>query len=65
MKLTDFSIQNSMLRLFLSLIVMLLTFFLILPQPPKSKKRNSEVYEDLSEDIPLITPNKPNFSFNL
>lgn len=65
MKLHNYSIQNTNLRLFLSFLVMIFTFFLIIPQPPKPKKRSSEVYEDLSEDIPLINTNKPNFSFNL
>nr|UZT54518.1 MAG: hypothetical protein [flactilig virus 10] len=63
-KISDLYIQNNYLRIFFSLVLFLLTFLLLIPRPAPVKKRNSEVYEDLSEEVPL-TNMSPKFNCNL
>lgn len=63
-KLSDFYIHNSILRIFFSLTLFVLTFLLLIPKPIPVKKRNSKIYEDLSEEIPLKNVSPP-FNYNL
>jgi hypothetical protein len=57
-------IHNTFLRIFLSFVLFLLTFLLLIPKPVPPKKRKSEVYEDLSEDVPLVDL-PPSFKYDL
>jgi len=64
LKISDFYIQNKYLRIFFSFVLFLFTFLLLIPKPAPIKKKNSEVYNDLSDEIPL-NDFSPKFNCNL
>lgn len=57
-------IQSPYLRIFFSFVLFLLTFLLLIPKPAPVKKRNSDVYEDIAQEIPL-TNVSPSFKYDL
>lgn len=63
MKYENLSIRNPILRIFLMVVVLVLSFLLILPVTPSNKRRKSEVYSETTEDIPLYE--KPTFNCEL
>jgi len=63
-KISDFYIQNNCLRILFTLVLLIISFFLLIPKPVCNKKKNSDVYSDLSEEIPL-NDISPKFNYDL